>query len=256
MTDAAGHTDNTDIAVATALATRAGQLLLQLRARMGFDDPDALRNAGDLHSHEFLVAELARLRPSDAVLSEEGVDDPKRLTAERLWIVDPLDGTNEYGEPGRTDWAVHVALWERHANGVTTAAVALPAQRQTLSTHGGTPPLPPPHMPARIAVSRSRAPQIATDVAASIGAVVTPIGSAGMKAMAILLGDTEAYLHQGRMKEWDSAAPAAVAHAGGLHVSRLDGTPLEFNTPERITPDLLICRPELAERILEAVATL
>jgi len=243
----------TDVEVAAELATRAGELLLRLRARMGFGDPPALRDAGDQHSHEFLVAELARLRPDDAVLSEEGEDDRSRLDADRVWIVDPLDGTREFGEDSRTDWAVHVALWERSAGdggGLTAGAVALPARRMTLSTDGRFPSLPPCGDPPRIAVSRSRAPQFVGDLADAVGAVPTPIGSAGMKAMSILLGEADAYVHRGRMKEWDSAAPAAVAAAAGLHVSRLDGSPLQFNTPERLTLDLLICQPSLAEEFL------
>ena len=249
-----------DAEVASDLATRAGHLLLQLRARMGYHDPDALRSAGDQHSHEFLMAELSSLRPDDIVLSEEGADDLARLDADRVWIVDPLDGTSEYGEDGRTDWAVHVALWERTPSGsaatphLTAAAVALPARRTTLSTDGRFPAVPQPADPARIAMSRSRAPAFVGEVAAKVGAVLTPIGSAGMKAMSILLGEADAYLHRGRMKEWDSAAPAAVAAAAGLHVSRLDGSPLEFNTRERLTLDLLICQPSLAEQLIDAVA--
>ncbi|MBV9097069.1 MAG: 3'(2'),5'-bisphosphate nucleotidase CysQ [Frankiaceae bacterium] len=221
---------------------------------MGYGDPDALRAAGDLHSHEFLVAELATYRPDDAVLSEEGVDDLSRLDADRVWIVDPLDGTAEYGETDRTDWAVHVALWERKADGLIAGAVALPARRTTLSADGGFPPLPPVGNPPRIAMSRSRPPSFIGGVAERVGAVPIQIGSAGMKAMAILLGEADAYLHRGRMKEWDSAAPAAVAQAAGLHVSRLDGSPLQFNTGERLTLDLLICQPALAESLLAAVA--
>ncbi len=242
-----------DATLARDLATRAGHLLLQLRARMGHDDPDALRAAGDLHSHEFLLAELTATRPGDVVLSEEGADDLSRLDADRVWIVDPLDGTSEFGECGRTDWAVHVALWERAHDGLTAAAVALPARRTTLSTDGHFPPVPPIGMPPRLAMSRSRPPSFVGEVAARVGAVLTPIGSAGMKAMAILLGEADAYLHRGRMKEWDSAAPAAVAAAAGLHVTRLDGSPLEFNTEERLTPDLLICQQSLAEPLLAAV---
>jgi 3'(2'), 5'-bisphosphate nucleotidase len=252
-------TTASDAEVASDLATRAGHLLLQLRARMGFDDPGALRSAGDQHSHEFLMAELTKIRPGDVVLSEEGADDLARLDADRVWIVDPLDGTSEYGEDGRTDWAVHVALWERAPSGsaatphLTAAAVALPARRTTLSTDGRRfPAVPPVADPFRIAVSRSRAPAFVGEVAATVGAILTPIGSAGMKAMSILLGEADAYLHRGRMKEWDSAAPAAVAAAAGLHVSRLDGSPLEFNTPERLTLDLVICHPSIADRLLAA----
>ena len=241
-----------DAELAAKLATQAGELLLRLRSQMGFADPWGLRDAGDQHSHDFLAAELAKERPDDAVLSEEGADDRSRLSADRLWIVDPLDGTNEYGEPGRTDWAVHVALWERDADGLTAAAVSLPARHMTLSTDGHYPPLPPVGAPPRLAVSRSRAPEFVTQLAASSRVVPTPIGSAGMKAMSILLGEADAYVHSGRMKEWDSAAPAAVAAAAGLHVSRLDGSPLQFNTPERLTLDLLICQPSLAEPLLDA----
>ena len=246
---------NTDAAVAAELATRAGELLLRLRSRMGFGEPDVLRSAGDQHSHEFLVAELERMRPDDAVLSEEGADDRSRLDADRVWIVDPLDGTREFGEDGRTDWAVHVALWERSAldnglGGLTAAAVALPARRMTLSTDGHFPSLPPTGEPARIAVSRSRRPEFIDALADDIDAVPVPIGSAGMKAMSILLGEADAYVHRGQMKEWDSAAPAAVAVAAGLHVSRLDGSPLEFNTRDRLTLDLLICQPSLAGPML------
>lgn len=245
-----------DAALAADLATRAGQLLLNLRARMGFDDPRALRSAGDQHSHEFLAAELAQARPDDVVLSEEGADDRSRLAADRVWIVDPLDGTNEFGESGRTDWAVHVALWERSADGLTAGAVALPARRMTLSTDGRYPPLPPVGDPPRLAVSRSRAPSFVGALAAAVGVVPTPIGSAGMKAMAILLGEADAYVHRGQMKEWDSAAPVVVAQAAGLHVSRLDGSPLQFNTPDRFTLDLLICQPALAPALLDAAAGL
>jgi len=228
---------------------------------MGFGEPDALRDAGDQHSHEFLAAELERLRPQDVVLSEEGRDDRTRLDADRVWIVDPLDGTREFGEDGRTDWAVHVALWERSAvdnglGGLTASAVALPARRMTLSTDGRFPPLPPTGEPARIAVSRSRKPRWVDPLAEAIDAMPVPIGSAGMKAMSILLGEADAYVHSDQMKEWDSAAPAAVAAAAGLHVSRLDGSALQFNTPERLTLDLLICQPSLADVILAGVRRL
>jgi 3'(2'), 5'-bisphosphate nucleotidase len=231
--------------------------LVALRGSLGFDDADFLRDEGDRQAHEFLAAELAAARPRDALLSEEGADDLSRLDADRLWIVDPLDGTNEYGEPGRDDWAVHVALWDRSTaadghGGLIAAAVALPARGLTLSTTDPARALPPVGDPPRIAASRSRKPAWLDLVSERIGALTIPIGSAGMKAMSILLGESDAYVHSGRMKEWDSAAPAAVAAAAGLHVSRLDGSPLQFNTRERLTPDLLICRAELAEPILDA----
>ena len=246
----------TDAELAGELATRAGHLLLELRSSMGFDDPTALRKAGDRNSNELLIAALAELRPNDAVLSEEAADDRSRLDADRVGIIDPLDGTHEYGEEGRTDWAVHVALCERSAGGLTAGAVALPARDTTLTTAGGWPTRGAAEDPIRIAVSRTRRPEWFDGLADRVGAVATPIGSAGMKAMSVVLGEADAYLHSGRMKEWDSAAPAAVAAASGLHVSRLDGAPLEFNTPERLTLDLLICPPELAPRLLEAAAGL
>ena len=249
-----------DVELAGDLATRAGALLLKLRDEVGFADPDALRDAGDKRSHDLLVAALAEERPDDAVLSEEGADDRSRLNADRVWIVDPLDGTNEYGEQGRTDWAVHVALWQRGEagfhGGLVAGAVALPGLSRTLTTADAFDPLHAPEEPPRLAVSRTRRPRWFDDVAAQTGAVDIPIGSAGMKAMSVLLGDTDAYVHSGRMKEWDSAAPVAVAAAAGLHVSRLDGSPLEFNTAERLTLDLLICLPEIAEPLLAATAGL
>jgi 3'(2'), 5'-bisphosphate nucleotidase len=245
-----------DVGLAGELATRAGELLLKLRDDVGFGDPTVLRKAGDRNSNELLIAALAEERPADAVLSEESADDLSRLTADRVWIIDPLDGTNEYGEEGRTDWAVHVALWERSAGGLTAGAVALPGLGRTLTTGGDLPSRPAPDGAPRLAVSRTRRPAWFDDVAAQTGAVDVPLGSAGMKAMSVVLGDTDAYVHSGRMKEWDSAAPVAVAHAAGLHVSRLDGSPLEFNTRERLTLDLLICHPSLAEPLLAATAGL
>jgi 3'(2'), 5'-bisphosphate nucleotidase len=221
---------------------------------MGFDDPHALRKAGDRRSNDQLIAALADARPDDAVLSEESPDDRSRLGADRVWIIDPLDGTNEYGEPGRTDWAVHVALWERGAAGafgLTAGAVALPGLGRTLSTGSDLPGRAPASTP-RLAVSRTRRPEWFDRVAGAVGGVAAPLGSAGMKAMSVVLGDTDAYVHSGRMKEWDSAAPVAVAVAAGLHVSRLDGSPLTYNTAERLTLDLLICEPTLAGPLLAA----
>jgi 3'(2'), 5'-bisphosphate nucleotidase len=243
---------STDAELSGELATRAGELLLELRADRGFDDPTSLRKAGDRNANELLIDALAQARPGDAVLSEESADDLSRLQADRVWIIDPLDGTHEYGEEGRTDWAVHVALWERSAGGLTAGAVALPARDITLTTAGGWPARGANQDPIRIAVSRTRRPDWFDRLAEQVGGVATPIGSAGMKAMSVVLGEADAYLHSGRMKEWDSAAPAAVAAASGLHVSRLDGRPLEFNTRERLTLDLLICPPELAGRLLDA----
>src|SRR3954451_2856518 len=246
------HSTSSDAELAGELSTRAGELLLRLRADTGFDDPTALRKAGDRNSNELLIAALAQARPGDSVLSEESADDRSRLGADRVWIIDPLDGTHEYGEEGRTDWAVHVALWERSADGLTAGAVALPARDMTLTTAGGWPSRGEAESPIRIAVSRTRRPEWFDALAEQVGGVATPIGSDGVKAVAVVLGEADAHPPPGRMKEWDSAAPAAVAAASGLHVSRLDGAPLEFNTPERLTLALLMCPPDLAGRLLAA----
>ena len=221
---------------------------MDLRERGEVDD---LGKVGDRMSHEFLISELARRRPADAVLSEEGRDDHARLTADRLWIVDPLDGTREFGEPGRTDWAVHVALWERGE--LTAGAVALPAQGKVLSTAEPPKPPGPPTGPLKIVVSRTRAPAFTTWLAENIGATLVPLGSAGAKAAAVILGDADAYVHDGGQYEWDSAAPVAVALAAGLHASRLDGSKLEYNKAAPWQPDILICPEALAGRLLTAI---
>ncbi|MBA2496183.1 MAG: 3'(2'),5'-bisphosphate nucleotidase CysQ [Acidimicrobiia bacterium] len=243
-----------DHELAADLATRAGELLLALRAAAG---PAAaarqvLRDDGDRRSHRFLVDALAAARPMDCVLSEEGVDDPRRLIAERVWIIDPLDGTREFGEAGRDDWAVHVALVV--GGYLAAGAVALPALGLTLST--ATPPLVPPApagVPPRLVVSRTRPPPVAVRIAAALDAEVLPMGSAGAKAMAVVSGTADVYAHAGGQYEWDSAAPAAVALAAGLHISRIDGTELAWNKPDPWQPDLLVCRRELAEAVLAVV---
>lgn len=240
-----------DHRLARDLATAAGERLLALRAEGG--DPVELRKAGDRSSHEYLMAELARLCPGDAVLSEEGKDDKARLSAQRVWIVDPLDGTREFGEDGRTDWAVHVALWERGE--LTAGAVALPAQQQTLSTAdtadgaaGG-----PDGGKLRIVISRSRPPAFIERVAELAEAELVPLGSAGAKVAAVICGDVDAYVHAGGQYEWDSAAPVAVARARGLHASRIDGSELSYNQEHPWMPDLLVCRSGLAGMLLDAI---
>jgi 3'(2'), 5'-bisphosphate nucleotidase len=268
-----------DHALAADLAERAGRLLLELRAEGG--DPGALRNAGDRQSHEFLMAELAKERPDDAVLSEEGVDDKARLTADRVWIVDPLDGTREFGEPGRQDWAVHVALWARDApSDLIAGAVALPAQARTLSTTPATDeaaqvaerldrwgsfrrpsegapaetsPGPGAQRPLRMVVSRSRASQLVKDVAARIDAELVPCGSAGAKVATVITGENDVYLHSGGFYEWDTAAPVAVARQRGFHVSRIDGAPVAYNQQDPLLPDILVCRPAIADLLLNAI---
>ena len=239
--------------LAAELAVEAGRLLLQLRVDGAGLHPSTLRDQGDGHAHRLLAARLAEARPHDGLLSEEGVDTARRLGRERVWIVDPLDGTREYGEAGRTDWAVHVAL--AIGGDLVAGAVALPAREIVLATSPAPPPPPPaPDGVLRVVTSRSRMPQAATRVATALGASLIPLGSAGAKAMAVVLGEADAYAHAGGMYEWDSAAPAAVAAAAGLHVSRIDGSPLVYNRPDPWLPDLLVCRPELAETCLDALA--
>jgi 3'(2'), 5'-bisphosphate nucleotidase len=243
----------TDDLLARELAVAAGKRLLELRAAGG--DPAKLRAAGDRLSHEFLIAELARQRPADAVLSEEGSDDATRLAARRVWIVDPLDGTREFGEQDRQDWAVHVALWEDGE--LAAGAVALPAQGRVLSTGPegvAAPASAPLSDPIRMLVSRSRPPEFVRRLADSLGAVPVPLGSAGAKAAAVITGEGDAYVHSGGQYEWDSAAPVAVALSAGLHASRIDGARLTYNQAPPYVPDLLICQRELAPRMLQAIA--
>ena len=237
-----------DHEVAANLAEEAGRLLLELRAGGG---PD-LKAEGDRQSNEHLLSRLAELRPDDAVLSEESVDNPARLDAERVWIIDPLDGTREFGEPPRTDWAVHVALT---VDGTPIAgAVALPGLDVVLQT-GAPPALATAHEgPPRLAVSRTRPPACTQLLVDAMDATLVEMGSAGAKAMAVVRGEVDVYAHAGGQYEWDSCAPVAVAAAAGLHVSRLDGSPLRYNQPDPYLPDLLICRRELVDDVLAALA--
>lgn len=244
-----------DHELAARLATRAGDLLLDVRADYA-DAPAAERKAaGDKQSHDFLMAELAKLVPGDSVLSEEATADeradPTRLSAERVWIVDPLDGTREFSELGRDDWAVHVALWS--AGELVAGAVALPAQNTTLST----PEVAAPRAfdgPPRVVVSRTRPPAVALAVREALDGTLVEMGSAGAKVAAVIRGLADVYVHAGGQYEWDSAAPVAVARAAGLHTSRIDGSRLVYNSAEPSLPDLIVCRPELAERVLAVTA--
>jgi 3'(2'), 5'-bisphosphate nucleotidase len=236
---------STDAALAGQIATTAGNLLVQLQ-RSGLFTGKALGKAGDRTANAFIMEALAAQRPDDAVLSEEERDNPARLSARRVWIVDPLDGTREYGE-AREDWAVHVAL---SLDGRPVAgAVALPGLGQTFTSSPG---LSVPAAPARprMLVSRTRPAAEAVAVAEALGAELVPMGSAGAKTMAILRGEADIYLHSGGQYEWDNCAPAAVALAAGLHVSRIDGTPLVYNNADPYLPDLLICRKADAARVL------
>jgi len=236
-----------DSALAAAIAEEAGQLLLALRPTIA--DPTELKAAGDARANVLILDRLHRARPEDAILSEESADDLERLNHRRVWIVDPLDGTREYGEGDRDDWAVHVALC---IDGVASiGAVALPAQGVVFAT-APLPPLAPAHRGSpRLVVSRTRPPAVSETLQQALGADLVPMGSAGAKAMAILQGRADIYAHAGGQYQWDSAAPVAVAAAAGLHVSRLDGSPLVYNAAERLLPDLLICRPEYAAAVIE-----
>jgi 3'(2'), 5'-bisphosphate nucleotidase len=239
-----------DHQLAWRLAGDAGRRLLALQEN-GLA-PDALRDAGDRLSHEYLTAELGRLRSGDAVLSEEGADDSARLDARRVWIIDPLDGTREFGEHGRTDWAVHVALWQDGE--LAAGAVALPADDRVLSTWRPEPAPQAESGPLRLVVSRTRPPAFVSKLATDLRAVEVPMGSAGAKAAAVIMGHADAYVHSGGQHEWDSAAPVAVALSAGLHASRIDGSPLRYNQPDPTLPDILICRAGLAPRLLGALA--
>ena len=239
----------TDDELAAYIAAQAGALLLDIRAA-GLHADNALGDEGDARANILILDALASARPDDAILSEEHKCDGVRLSASRVWIVDPLDGTREYRE-GRDDWAVHIAL---AIDGVATAgAVALPAQSLIFSTAAPT-TLAPANTPLRIVESRTRPAPETVRVAERLGAVRVPMGSAGAKAMAVVRGDADIYLHTGGQYEWDSCAPVAVAQAHGLHVSRIDGSPLRYNSANPYLPDLLITRPELAADILAIVA--
>ena len=241
----------TDAELAAELAEQAGRILLELRANGGLEGR-VLGEAGDRLANRYLMERLAHERPDDGVLSEESRDTLERLAKERVWIVDPLDGTREYGEQ-RPDWAVHVGL---AIGGVAQAgAVALPGLGLVLRTDQAAPPAAHEGAP-RMLVSRTRPAAEALAVAEALRCELVPMGSAGAKAMAVVLGQAEIYLHSGGQFEWDNCAPVAVAQAHGLHCSRIDGSALTYNNKDTYLPDLLICRAEWAERVLAAVRSL
>ncbi|MCO5329477.1 MAG: 3'(2'),5'-bisphosphate nucleotidase CysQ [Ilumatobacteraceae bacterium] len=256
MTDAVatpGSPGETDAELAIRLAVEAGRLLVDLRADLfGRGAPPwQVMDNGDLASHRFLLEELRAARPEDAVMSEEGLEDVRRFGTDHCWIVDPLDGTNEFGEYGRVDWAVHVALWS-HGR-LSAGAVSLPALGLVFGTE------PAAAVPAverarpLLITSRNRNPYSAVVVARALDCDAVRLGSAGAKAMAVVMGEADVYVHDGGMYQWDSAAPVAVALAAGLHASRLDGSPLVYNERDPWLPDFVICRPELADPVLDAL---
>ena len=244
----------TDQRLASRIAREAGEMLVELRSALVRDAMSYwdLKDEGDIAAHRFIVDALREHRPDDAILSEEAADDRRRLAADRVWIIDPIDGTNEFAEPPRHDWAIHIALWER--GDLVAGSVALPALGLTFDAD------PPPSVPetsrARpiLVTSRTRNPYCAVIVAHALGCDVGRLGSAGAKTMAVVMGEADIYVHDGGMYQWDSAAPAAVARAAGLHVSRIDGSPLVYNETSLWLPDILVCRPELAVDALRALS--
>ena len=249
-----------DAAIGIQAASLAGELLLRLRQGAAIGDgasaaldADALRAAGDRDANRVIMKLLANERPEDSLLSEEAADDPRRLIADRVWIIDPLDGTREFGERDgagvwRDDFAVHVALWER-GQGLTLGVVGLPA-RGVIYSSDAPPAVPPsPAGKLRVAVSRTRPPAFIAALEAAGSATLVPIGSAGVKVMAVVNGEADAYIHAGGQYQWDSAAPVAVALAAGLVATRLDGSPLRYNVPELLLPDLMVCHPDRANEV-------
>lgn len=245
--------DLSDAQLSTVLAQHVGVILDEHRKTLVERGTSVwqLKDSGDLLAHHFLMEAFSALRPDDAVLSEEGRDSQARLSSNRVWIIDPLDGTNEYGE-GRADWAVHIALWENDA--LTAGAVALPSINAVFSTDPPcvVPEKKPDEKP-RLVTSRNRAPYAAVLVAEGLDCDAYRLGSAGAKTMSILMGEADIYVHDGGMHQWDSAAPAAVALAAGLHASRIDGSPLVYNKPDTWLPDFFVCRPEYTTDILHAL---
>lgn len=249
----------TDAALAADLAAEAGELLLKVREEVGFGHPWALGDAGDSLANALILRRLHAERPDDAVLSEEAHDDLVRLRRDRVWIVDPLDGTREFSTAGRDDWAVHIALWQRPTDGqreITDAAVALPARGNMVyrsdTVTAARARVGIPHT-FRIAVSATRPPAVLHRMRQTLSIQPVAIGSAGAKAMALIDGDVDAYVHAGGQWEWDSAAPAGVVMAAGMHASRLDGSPLRYNRPDPYLPDFLMCRAEVAPVLLGAI---
>ncbi len=270
MIDASPHDLDTatDARLAAALAAGAGDRLLELRRRLDGSDFDAgvLRRAGDRTAHEYLAAQLAEHRPGDAVLSEEAVDDPRRLAADRVWIVDPLDGTREFAErredgSWRDDFAVHVALWQR-GRGLTDGAVALPARGRVYASDAPIPfdtaraeEVAAGRRRLRLAASRTRPPAMVRRLAERGDVDLVTMGSCGVKVVAVLEGAADAYVHAGGQFEWDSAAPVAVVAAAGVVASRLDGSALEYNRPDPRLPDLLVSGPDLVALVRGLLAS-
>jgi len=243
----------TDQQLASRVATEAGAMLVELRDELvaeGIHYWD-LKDEGDVAGHRYIMSALTAARPDDVILSEEAADNRRRLSAERVWIIVPIDGTNEFAEHPRHDCAIHIALWE--AGELTAASVALPTLGITFDVSPAAVVPPSTRAKPLLVTSRSRNPYCAVMVANALGCDVARLGSAGAKAMAVVMGEADIYVHDGGMYQWDSAAPSAVAKAAGLHVSRIDGSPLKYNQESLWLPDFLVCRTELAEPALNAL---
>ena len=243
----------TDQQLASRIATQAGIMLVELRDELAIEGIHYwdLKDEGDVAGHRYIMSALTAARPDDVILSEEAADNRKRLSAERVWIIDPIDGTNEFAEHPRHDWAIHIALWE--SGELTAASVALPTLGITFDASPAAVVPPSTRAKPLLVTSRSRNPYCAVMVANALGCDVARLGSAGAKAMAVVMGEADIYVHDGGMYQWDSAAPSAVAKAAGLHVSRIDGSPLKYNQESLWLPDFLVCRTELAEPALKAL---
>ena len=243
----------TDQQLASRVATEAGVMLVDLRDELVAEGVHYwdLKDEGDVAGHRYIMSALTAARPDDVILSEEAADNRKRLSADRVWIIDPIDGTNEFAEHPRHDWAIHIALWE--SGELTAASVALPTLGITFDASPAAVVPPSTREKPLLVTSRSRNPYCAVMVANALGCDVARLGSAGAKAMAIVMGEADIYVHDGGMYQWDSAAPAAVAKAAGLHVSRIDGSELKYNQESLWLPDFLVCRIELAEPALKAL---
>ena len=243
----------TDQQLASRVATEAGAMLVELRDELvaeGIHYWD-LKDEGDVAGHRYIMSALTAARPDDVILSEEAADNRRRLSAKRVWIIDPIDGTTEFAEHPRHDWAIHIALWE--SGEITAASVALPTLGITFDASPAAVVPPSTREKPLLVTSRSRNPYCAVMVANALGCDVARLGSAGAKAMAIVMGEADIYVHDGGMYQWDSAAPSAVAKAAGLHVSRIDGSPLKYNQESLWLPDFLVCRTEFAEPALSAL---
>jgi len=243
----------TDQQLASRVATEAGAMLVELRDDLvaeGIHYWD-LKDEGDVAGHRYIMSALTAARPDDVILSEEAADNRRRLSAKRVWIIDPIDGTNEFAEHPRHDWAIHIALWE--SGELTAASVALPTLGITFDANPAAVVPPSTRAKPLLVTSRSRNPYCAVMVANALGCDVVRLGSAGAKAMAVVMGEADIYVHDGGMYQWDSAAPSAVAKAAGLHVSRIDGSPLKYNQESLWLPDFLVCRTEFAEPALSAL---